>query len=178
VTGKLIRIGAAVLVATAILATLIVLVPRRQSLFVGIYELVLATIAIGTVVGSFRTFEPEAWMHSPFEREPEKPEQPQPIAELDRIDRLVVLGAANEFDFHYRLRPVLRQIAAERLHGAFTRQLFLGETLDAERLVASYETGVLTLRIPVAESAKPRKVPITEGADGRTIEAQTSPVST
>ena len=116
-TGKLIRIGAAVLVATAILATLIVLVPRRQSLFVGIYELVLATIAIGTVVGSFRTFEPEAWMHSPFEREPEKPEQPQPIAELDRIDRLVVLGAANEFDFHYRLRPVLRQIAAERLHG-------------------------------------------------------------
>jgi len=41
--------------------------------------------------------------------------------------------------------------------------------------VASYETGVLTLRIPVAESAKPRKVPITEGADGRTIEAQTTP---
>ena len=45
----------------------------------------------------------------------------------------------------------------------------------AERLVASYETGVLTLRIPVAESAKPRKVPITEGADDRTIEAQTTP---
>ena len=66
-------------------------------------------------------------------------------------------------------------IAAERPHGAFTRQLFLGETLDAERLVASYETGVLTLRIPVAESAKPRKVQITEGGDGRTIEAQTTP---
>jgi HSP20 family protein len=65
-------------------------------------------------------------------------------------------------------------IAAERLHGAFTRQLFLGDTLDAERLAASYETGVLTLRIPVAESAKPRKVQITEGADGRTIEAQTT----
>jgi HSP20 family protein len=63
-------------------------------------------------------------------------------------------------------------IAAERVHGAFTRQLFLGETLDAERLVASYETGVLILRIPVAESAKPRKVPITEGADAQTIEAQ------
>jgi HSP20 family protein len=65
-------------------------------------------------------------------------------------------------------------IAAERLHGAFTRQLFLGDTLDAERLVASYETGVLILRIPVAESAKPRKVPIAEGADDRTIEAQTT----
>jgi HSP20 family protein len=69
-------------------------------------------------------------------------------------------------------------IAAERLHGAFTRQLFLGDTLDAERLVASYETGVLTLRIPVAESAKPRKVQITEGADGRTIEAQTTATDT
>ena len=65
-------------------------------------------------------------------------------------------------------------IAAERQHGAFTRQLFLGDTLDAERLVASYETGVLVLRIPVAESAKPRKVKITEGANGRTIEAQTT----
>ena len=68
-------------------------------------------------------------------------------------------------------------IAAERLHGAFTRQLFLGDTLDAEHLVASYETGVLTLRIPVAESAKPRKVSITEGADARTIEAQATPAN-
>jgi HSP20 family protein len=68
-------------------------------------------------------------------------------------------------------------IAAERLHGAFTRQLFLGDTLDAEHLVASYETGVLTLRIPVAESAKPRKVPITESADARTIEAQATPAN-
>jgi HSP20 family protein len=49
-------------------------------------------------------------------------------------------------------------IAAERPHGAFTRQLFLGNTVDAEHLVASYETGVLILGIPVAESAKPRKV--------------------
>lgn len=69
-------------------------------------------------------------------------------------------------------------IAAERPHGAFTRQLFLGDTLDTQRLVVSYETGVLTLRIPVAESAKPRKVKITEGADGRTIEAQTTQAGT
>ena len=37
-------------------------------------------------------------------------------------------------------------IAAERPHGAFTRQLFLGDTLDAGRLQATYDTGVLTLR--------------------------------
>jgi hypothetical protein len=53
-------------------------------------------------------------------------------------------------------------------------QRLLGETLDAERLVASYETGGLIPRIPVAESAKPRKVKITESADGRTIEVQTT----
>jgi hypothetical protein len=116
-TGRLVRIGAGVLFVTAILLILVVLVPSRRSLFVGIYELVLAAIAIGTLVGSFRGFQPETWMRSPFERESEKPEQPQPIAELDRIDRLVVLGAANEFDFHYRLRPLLRQIATERLYG-------------------------------------------------------------
>src|SRR5689334_2638549 len=45
-------------------------------------------------------------------------------------------------------------IAAERPTGAFTRQLFLGDTLDTDRIDASYDAGVLTLRIPVAEQAK------------------------
>ena len=49
----------------------------------------------------------------------------------------------------------------ERPQGTFTRQLFLGENLDAERLNASYELGVLTITIPVAEQAKPRRVQIT-----------------
>ena len=43
----------------------------------------------------------------------------------------------------------------------FTRQVFLGETLDPEHMNADYTTGVLTLSIPVRESAKPRKVEIT-----------------
>ncbi|MCZ9345629.1 Hsp20/alpha crystallin family protein, partial [Streptomyces sp. TRM76130] len=47
-------------------------------------------------------------------------------------------------------------VVAERPTGTFTRQLFLGETLDTERIDASYDAGVLTLRIPVAEQAKPR----------------------
>jgi len=54
---------------------------------------------------------------------------------------------------------------AERPLGVFSRQLFLGEALDVEHVSASYEAGVLTLRIPVAEQAKPRKIEIsaTEG---------------
>jgi HSP20 family protein len=49
----------------------------------------------------------------------------------------------------------------ERPQGSLSRQLFLGDNLDADRLTASYDMGVLTLMIPVAEQAKPRRVQIT-----------------
>lgn len=54
-------------------------------------------------------------------------------------------------------------VVSERPVGSFSRQLFLGDTLDAERIDAGCDNGVLTLRIPVAEAAKPRKVSITTG---------------
>jgi HSP20 family protein len=54
---------------------------------------------------------------------------------------------------------------AERPQGEFSRQLFLGESLDRDHLTANYENGVLTLTIPVAEEAKPRKVEITNTGD-------------
>jgi HSP20 family protein len=54
-------------------------------------------------------------------------------------------------------------VIAERPQGTFTRQIFLGESLDAENVDASYDHGVLTLRIPVAEQAKPRKVEVHAG---------------
>ncbi|MEU5723478.1 Hsp20/alpha crystallin family protein [Micromonospora sp. NPDC047738] len=57
-------------------------------------------------------------------------------------------------------------VAAERPMGTFTRQLFLGDSLDADKLEAGYENGVLTLRIPVAERAKPRRISITATASG------------
>lgn len=53
---------------------------------------------------------------------------------------------------------------SERPVGVFSRQLFLGETLDVEHIAADYRGGVLTLRIPIAPSAKPRRIEIT-GAD-------------
>jgi HSP20 family protein len=63
-------------------------------------------------------------------------------------------------------------IAAERPRGVFSRQLVLGDNLDTERIAASYDAGVLTLRIPVAEQAKPRKISITrEGEDRQAINA-------
>lgn len=54
---------------------------------------------------------------------------------------------------------------AERPLGVFSRQLFLGDNLDSEHIQASYESGVLTLRIPVTEQAKPRKIAITDAAE-------------
>ena len=51
-------------------------------------------------------------------------------------------------------------LIAERPQGAFTRRLFLGESLDADRIEATYRNGVLTITIPVAEQAKPRKVQV------------------
>ncbi|TDD18595.1 Hsp20/alpha crystallin family protein [Kribbella turkmenica] len=56
---------------------------------------------------------------------------------------------------------------AERPLGVFSRQLFLGDTLDAANIQASYESGVLTLRIPVAEQAKPRKIEIANSDSGQ-----------
>jgi HSP20 family protein len=52
-------------------------------------------------------------------------------------------------------------IVAERPSGTFTRQVFLGETLDAEHIAADYASGVLTLVIPVHEAAKPRNIQVT-----------------
>ena len=51
-------------------------------------------------------------------------------------------------------------LAAERPRGVFSRQLVLGDNLDTEHIAASYHTGVLSLDIPVAEKAKPRKITI------------------
>jgi HSP20 family protein len=51
-------------------------------------------------------------------------------------------------------------VADERPEGVFSRELILGDTLDTGRVEARYEDGVLTLRVPVAEQAKPRKVAV------------------
>ena len=59
-------------------------------------------------------------------------------------------------------------LATERPRGVFSRQLVLGETLDTDKIDASYDGGVLRLRIPVAEKAKPRKIAI-GGRNGHVV---------
>jgi HSP20 family protein len=60
-------------------------------------------------------------------------------------------------------------IVSERATGSFSRQLVLGEGLDLDRVEASYDSGVLTLTIPVAERAKARKIEVSQSGEGRRV---------
>ncbi|WNI34598.1 Hsp20/alpha crystallin family protein [Streptomyces sp. ITFR-6] len=73
-------------------------------------------------------------------------------------------------------RPVLKADSvkmelAERPLGVFSRQIMLADTLDTEHIEADYDAGVLTLRIPIAERAKPRKISIRADAGPKHISA-------
>ena len=75
------------------------------------------------------------------------------------IERNVVTVCAHRPD----VDPGREMLASERPRGVFSRQLVLGDNLDTEHIEAEYQAGVLRLRIPVAEKAKPRKIAITHG---------------
>jgi HSP20 family protein len=60
---------------------------------------------------------------------------------------------------------------SERPLGVFSRQLFLGDALDTNHINANYEAGVLVLRIPIREQAKPRKIEVSSGDTPRQINA-------
>ncbi len=66
-------------------------------------------------------------------------------------------------------------LVSERPQGSFSRQLFLGEGLDPDGIEAHYDNGVLSLTVPVAEQAKPRRVEISGGGNkSKAINAESS----
>lgn len=75
------------------------------------------------------------------------------------IERNVVTVRAERPD----VDPSREMLATERARGVFSRQLVLGDNLDTEHIDARYDAGVLRLRIPVAEKAKPRKIAVNRG---------------
>ena len=96
-----------------------------------------------------------------------------PAVSLDSVDLNVernVLTVRAE-----RLNPTspeVELVASERPRGVFSRQVILGDTLDAENIRATYRDGVLRLNIPVAAKAKPRKITVeAESSDRQMIDA-------
>jgi HSP20 family protein len=73
------------------------------------------------------------------------------------IERNVLTVRADRRD---QTQPNVELVVSERPRGIFSRQLILGDTLDTDKVKAKYDAGVLTLRIPVTEQAKPRKIEI------------------
>ena len=61
-------------------------------------------------------------------------------------------------------------LASERFTGTFMRQLTLGEGIDEDSISATYHNGVLTVTLPVAERAKPRRIEVSAGGEAQTIE--------
>jgi len=90
-----------------------------------------------------------------------------PGVDPDTIDLTV---EQNVLTVHAERRPRIAEeterVVAERTYGTFSRQVFLGETLDVEKLSADYDAGVLSIKIPIAEQAKPRKIAV-GGSSGR-----------
>jgi HSP20 family protein len=103
------------------------------------------------------------------------------IVELDlpgvRTDSIDLTVEKNVLTVHAERRrddtDGVEMLVGERPQGTFSRQLFLGDTLDTEAIEADYVDGVLTLRLPVAEKAKPRRVEINAGqSSAKAIDAR------
>lgn len=75
---------------------------------------------------------------------------------------------------HWQRSEDEQVLAGERRHGTYTRQVFLGDNLDGGRVEANYENGVLTVVIPVAETAKPKKVEIASNVANESIAASST----
>src|ERR671932_483358 len=92
-----------------------------------------------------------------------------PFRDFDRLaeQNVLTIRAERRFNTHEEDEIIVN----ERPQGTFSRQLFLSDALDPDNIQASYEQGVLTLEIPVAERAKPRRIQVSRSEGGpQTIE--------
>jgi HSP20 family protein len=92
-----------------------------------------------------------------------------------RADSITLTVEQNVLTVRAERRPEqtddAEMIVAERPAGVFTRQVFLGDTLDTDSIGADYSAGILTLAIPVHEQAKPRSIQVTAHEDRKQVTA-------
>ncbi|CAN5557822.1 Hsp20/alpha crystallin family protein [soil metagenome] len=94
-----------------------------------------------------------------------------PGVDADSIDLTVERNVLTVHAQRRRAEADIELLVGERPQGTFSRQMFLGDTLDTANIAADYTDGVLTLKLPVAERAKPRRVPIGRSRSERSIDA-------
>jgi hypothetical protein len=112
----------------------LIFLPGRRELALDLFLLLIAAGAIVALVGALAGLAPRA----PARRVSQPPRVPQRLAELDRTERAVLLSASTAFDLHYRLRPILREIAGQRL--STRRGLGLDTDTEASRAVVGETT--------------------------------------
>ena len=112
----------------------LVFLPGRRDLALDLYLLLIASAAVFALVRVLVAGRPScrAGAAGPVRR------LTQRLPELERTERAVLLSASNAFDVHYRLRPILREIAEQRL--ATRRGLSLDDDVTAARAVVGEET--------------------------------------
>lgn len=89
------------------------------------------------------------------------------------VDKDLLTVSAERTDERER-RDGDQLLVRERRYGRFARQVSLGDNLDVDRLTADYRDGVLTVTVPVAEQARPRKIEVGTGVRAPAIEAEAS----
>ena len=83
--------------------------------------------------------------------------------DLDVDGQLLTIRAERHLPMH----EGVKWLTHERPYGSYVRQFTLGDGVDVERISASYENGVLSVTVPMAERAKPRKIEIASRAGDR-----------
>jgi regulator of extracellular matrix RemA (YlzA/DUF370 family) len=112
----------------------LIFLPGRRELALDLFLLLIAAGAVVALVRALSAVAPRA----PARRLVRRERRSRRLAELDRTERAVLLSASTAFDVHYRLRPILREIAAQRL--ATRRGLSLDGDTHASRAVVGEKT--------------------------------------
>ena len=107
-------VGLAVPIVVALVAARMIS-PGRRSLELDIFVLALGVLGLLVLAAELGRLAPRAERSLVEEALEPDPAEARPIADLQRLERELSMASARQFDLHYRLRPVLRDVAAARL---------------------------------------------------------------
>jgi hypothetical protein len=135
---RTLRVGQALLVPSAALAVALLLAPGRAALAIHVYALVVLALGLAAAVGAISASQRGARWSAFDAALDRRVQQPERLPELARLEREAVLAHSSAFDVHFRLRPVVREIAAGLL--AARRRVDLDGSPEQARALLGEET--------------------------------------